>query len=200
MGVIEDRVPVPVALGEPPNQKRLRCEVIPAMQIPYNGTAPTIGKDVYVAPTAVLIGDVTVGDGASIWFNAVLRGDIAPIVIGRNSNVQDNCTIHCDVGKPVTVGDNVTIGHNAVIHGCTIGDGCLIGIGAILLNDVHILPGTVVAAGALVREGSRMGPRQLVTGTPAVAKKALSDKIIERSSEAAGIYRGLAEVYRKAAN
>ena len=167
------------------------------MQIPHNGATPTIGKDVYIAPTAVLIGDVTIGDGASIWFNAVLRADMAPITIGRNSNVQDNCTIHTDTGKPATIGDNVTIGHNAVIHGCTIEDGSLIGIGAIVLNDCHILPGTIVAAGAVVREGSRLGPSQLIVGAPAAVKKPLSDTMAERCVHAAVSYRELAAAYRK---
>lgn len=168
------------------------------MIIPYNGMSPTIGKDVYIAPTAVLIGNVTVEDGASIWFNAVLRGDMAPITIGRNSNVQDNCTIHTDAGKPAVVGEHVTIGHNAVVHGCTIDDGCLIGIGAIVLNGAHILPKTVVAAGAIVRENSRMGPLQLVTGAPAVVKKELSASSSQRFLNAADHYCKLSAAYRRA--
>lgn len=168
------------------------------MQIPYKDKHPTIGDGAFIAPTAVLIGDVTIEDGASVWFNAVLRADMAPIVIGRNSNVQDNCTIHTDEGKPAILGENVTVGHNAVIHGCTIEAGSLIGIGAIVLNEACIREGTVVAAGAVVREGSRLGPRQLVVGAPAVVKKTLSESMAERSRDAAAHYRELANVYRQA--
>lgn len=167
------------------------------MIIEYNGVTPTIGENVFIAPTAVLIGNVTVGDGASIWFNAVLRGDMAAINIGRNSNVQDNCTIHTDFGKPALIGENVTVGHNAVVHGCTIADGCLIGIGAIVLNNAHILPNTVVAAGAIVREESRVGPRQLVAGAPAVVKKSLSDQAVDHFEHAAAFYCELADNYRR---
>ena len=167
------------------------------MQIAHNGLMPKVDDTAYIAPTAVLIGDVTIKAGASVWFNAVLRGDMAPIVIGRNANVQDNCTIHTDFGKPATVGDNVTIGHNAVVHGCTIEDGCLIGIGAIVLNEAHILRETVVAAGAVVREKITLGPRQLVVGAPATAKKTLSDEMAQRCGEAATIYRRLAMAYRQ---
>ena len=165
------------------------------MIIEYNQTVPVIGKRVFIAPTAVLIGDVTIGDGASIWFNAVLRGDMAPIVIGANSNVQDNCTIHTDAGMPATIGDNVTIGHNAVVHGCTIDPGALIGIGAIVLNGAHVETQSVVAAGSVVREGAHVGPRQLVAGAPAVLKCELSDAMLERVSHAPDDYLKLADSY-----
>jgi carbonic anhydrase/acetyltransferase-like protein (isoleucine patch superfamily) len=165
------------------------------MIIEYNQKVPIIGKRVFIAPTAVLIGDVTIGDGASIWFNAVLRGDMAPIVVGTNSNVQDNCTIHTDAGMPATIGNNVTIGHNAVIHGCKIDQGALIGIGAIVLNGAHVKAQSVVAAGAIVREGAHVGPRQLVAGAPAVVKGELSDTMLERVSHAPDDYLKLADRY-----
>jgi carbonic anhydrase/acetyltransferase-like protein (isoleucine patch superfamily) len=167
------------------------------MIITYNGVRPTIGENVFIAPTAVIIGDVTIGDGASIWFNAVLRGDMAPIRIGANSNIQDNCTVHTDVGKPAVIGSHVTVGHNAVIHGCTIDDGSLIGIGAIVLNDAHVRTLSVVAAGAVVREGSRIGPRQLVAGTPATGKKDLADTPMDRFERPATDYLDLARRYRE---
>jgi carbonic anhydrase/acetyltransferase-like protein (isoleucine patch superfamily) len=166
------------------------------MIIDFNQVAPRIGKNVYIAPTAVVIGDVSIGDGASVWFNTVLRGDMAPITIGANSNIQDNCTIHTDFGKPVTIGKNVTVGHNAVVHGCTIGDGSLVGIGAIVLNDAQVLEQTVVAAGAVVREGTRVGPRQLVAGTPALVKKDLADLPMDRFERSAEEYLKLSDAYQ----
>lgn len=165
------------------------------MIIEYNGIGPTIGKNVFIAPTAIVIGDVTIGDGASIWFNAVLRGDMAPIKIGTHTNIQDNCTIHTDFGKPAIIGDHVTVGHNAVVHGCTIDAGSLVGIGAIVLNDVHVMEQTVVAAGAVVREGAQVGPRQLVAGTPATVKKNLADLPMDRFKRSVDQYLKLAATY-----
>lgn len=166
------------------------------MIITYNDIAPTIGENVFIAPTAVVIGDVTIDGGASIWFNAVLRGDMAPIRIGRNTNIQDNCTVHTDYGKPATIADNVTVGHNAVVHGCTIETGSLIGINAVVLNDAHIMAQTVVAAGAVVREGARFGPRQLIAGTPASVKKTLTEAMLKRVDGSVAHYLALAATYR----
>lgn len=165
------------------------------MIIEYNRIVPTIGKNVFIAPTAVLIGDVTIGDGASIWFNAVLRGDMAPIKIGTNTNIQDNCTVHTDFGKPAIIGDHVTVGHNAVVHGCTIDAGSLVGIGAIVLNDAHVMEQTVVAAGAVVREGAQVGPRQLVAGAPATVKKELADLPMGRFERSVEQYLKLSGTY-----
>lgn len=167
------------------------------MIIEFNQMVPKIGKNVYIAPTAVVIGDVTIGDGASIWFNAVLRGDMSSIRIGANSNIQDNCTIHTDFGKPAVIGENVTVGHNAVIHGCTIDAGCLVGIGAVVLNQAHLMEQTLVAAGAVVREGVRFGPRQLVAGTPAAVKKDLADLPLHRLQRAVEEYLKLSTAYLK---
>ena len=166
-----------------------------AIIIEYNGIVPTIGNNVFIAPTAVLIGDVTIGDGASIWFNAVLRGDMASINIGANSNIQDNCTVHTDFGKPAIIGDHVTVGHNAVVHGCTIDAGSLVGIGAIVLNDAHVMEQTVVAAGAVVREGTRVGTRQLVAGIPATVKKELGNLPMDRFKRSVDQYLKLAGTY-----
>jgi len=165
------------------------------MIITYNEITPTIGDNVFIAPTAVIIGNVTIGDGASIWFNAVLRGDMAPIRIGAHTNIQDNCTVHTDFDKPAVVGCSVTVGHNAVIHGCTIDDGCLIGMGAIVLNDAHVQAMSVVAAGAVVREGSRIGPRQLVAGTPATVKRDLANAPMGRFERPVDDYLALARSY-----
>ena len=143
------------------------------MLISYQGHRPKIGKNVFIAPTASIIGNVVIHDNASIWFNAVIRGDLAPIEIGTDTNIQDNCTIHNDEGYPVNIGNRVIVGHNAVIHGCTIEDHCLIGIGAVILNQAHIKKGSIIAAGSVVTSGATFGPWQLAAGTPAVVKKDL---------------------------
>ncbi len=167
------------------------------MIIDYKGIQPKIGNNVFIAPTAVIIGDVTIGDDASIWFNAVLRGDMAPIIVGAGTNIQDNCTVHTDFDTPAVIGDRVTVGHNAVIHGCTIDSGSLVGMGAVVLNNAHVKEQTVVAAGAVVREGSRMGPRQLVAGMPATVKKEFGDQPMDRLEGAAEHYIKQAEFYLK---
>lgn len=144
------------------------------MIIEYKDIRPKIGLNVFIAPTAIVIGDVEIKDNASIWFGSVLRGDMAPIVIGRNTNIQDNCTVHTDKDKPALIGDNVTIGHNAVVHGCAIEDRCLIGISATILTGARVREGSIVAAGSVVIEGQQIGPYQLATGVPAKTKKELS--------------------------
>lgn len=165
------------------------------MIIEYLGKRPTIGKNVFIAPTAAVVGDVTLADGASVWFGAVLRGDEAPIRIGMNTNIQDNATIHTDIDKPAIVGNNVTVGHNALVHGCTIEDGCLIGMAAVVLNDALVAAGTVVAAGALVREGQQMGPHQLVAGVPAVVKRELDSTMAERLRRPVDNYLRMSKEY-----
>ncbi len=144
----------------------------------YNGKRPKIGKNVYIAPTAVIIGDVEIGDHSSIWFHTVLRGDIDAIRIGAHTNIQDNCTVHMDAGKPAIIGDWVTVGHNAVVHGCTVEDDCLIGINATVLSGAMIRRGSIVGGNALVREGQEVGPLQLVIGVPAAVKKQFDESVI----------------------
>ncbi len=161
----------------------------------YKGKKPKIGKNVYIAATAAIIGNVTIKDGANIWFGAVLRGDLAPIEVGKNTNIQDNCTIHVDEDRPVVIGDNVTIGHNAVVHGCTVENYSLVGIGAIALNGALIRSYTVVAAGALVREDQVVGPGQLVAGVPAVMKKQFEETELELLKMPSKIYTNLAGNY-----
>lgn len=165
------------------------------MIIDYKGKTPTIGKNVFIAPTAVVIGDVTIGDHASIWFNAILRGDMAPITVGACSNIQDNCTVHTDFGFPAVIGDRVTVGHNAVVHGCTIETGSLVGIGAVVLNGAHVKEWSVVAAGSVVREGAHLGPRQLVAGAPAAVKKDLTDMPMDRFERSVAQYMTLSASY-----
>lgn len=158
------------------------------MIIEFKGKRPKIGKDVFIAPTAVVIGDVEIGDGSSVWFNTVIRGDSDAIRIGRNTNIQDNCTIHIDEGKPAVIGDYVTVGHNVVVHGCTIEDYCLIGINSTVLNGAHIQRGSIVASNALVMEGKTVGPYHLVAGVPAGLKKELPETIVDVLKEPADIY------------
>jgi carbonic anhydrase/acetyltransferase-like protein (isoleucine patch superfamily) len=144
-----------------------------ATLIELDGVSPRIAADAYVAPTAVLIGDVVVEPGASIWFGAVLRGDNSEIRVGAGSCVQDNCVIHCAENLPTTIGANVTVGHMAMLEGCVIEDGALIGMGAIVLQRAVVGAGSLIAAGAVVGEGVEIPPGMLAAGIPATVKKAL---------------------------
>jgi carbonic anhydrase/acetyltransferase-like protein (isoleucine patch superfamily) len=127
---------------------------------------PNIHPSAFIASTAAVMGDVTVGQDASIWYQTVLRGDMAPIVIGAQSNIQDGTIVHVDEGVPCTVGQRVAVGHRVILHGCTVGDDCLIAMGSVLLNGVSIGDGSVVAAGAVVPEGIQIPPKSLVMGVP----------------------------------
>jgi carbonic anhydrase/acetyltransferase-like protein (isoleucine patch superfamily) len=137
----------------------------------------------FVAPNATLVGEVHVGRESSIWYGAVLRGDMEPIHIGTRSNVQDGTIVHVDVDMPVRIGDGVSIGHRAVIHGCTIEDGCLIGMGAVILSGSRIGAGALVAAGALVREGAIVPAGVLIAGVPGKVLRELTEE--ERARVAA---------------
>lgn len=167
------------------------------MIYPYNGKYPEIGNDVYIAPTAVIIGDVKIGDGASVWFNALVRGDKDRITIGARTNIQDHCTLHLDPGHPLTIGADVTVGHNAVVHGCTIEDKVLIGIGAVVLNNAVVRAGSVVGAGAVVQEGQQIGPCQLAAGVPAKARKEYGTERLSINEGVAMEYVRLGADYRK---
>ncbi|MFH2219912.1 MAG: gamma carbonic anhydrase family protein [Pseudomonadota bacterium] len=167
------------------------------MILEFKGKKPKIGKDVFVAPTAVIVGDVEIKAGASIWFGTVIRGDLAPVRIGRKTNIQDNCTIHTDVDKPAIIGDNVTVGHNAVVHGCTVENNCLIGINAVVLSAARVRTGSVVAAGSLVRQGQEIGPWHLVAGVPAEMKKRLSEETVAERRKTAESYTEIAGEYMK---
>lgn len=158
----------------------------------FNGKKPRIHEAAFIAPNATIIGDVEIELGAGIWYNAVIRADMAPIRIGKNSNVQDNCTVHTDYGKPTTIGQYVTVGHNAVLHGCTVEDCCLIGIRSVLLNNSIIRKNSIVAAGAVVMEKSEFGPNQMIIGMPAEVKKELSKETLEAMRLPAEIYVALA--------
>lgn len=160
--------------------------------------APQIAASAFVAPNATLIGRVVIGENVGVWFNAVLRGDNEPIVIGAGSNVQECAVLHNDPGFPLTVGQNVTIGHAAVVHGCTIGDGSLIGIGAVVLNGARIGRQCLVGAGAVVTEGKTFPDRTLILGAPARVVRELSDEDIARlKSASAPSYAQRAALYRE---
>ena len=145
-------------------------------------------SDYWFAPDARVIGQVTIGAGASIWWGSVLRGDNEPIVLGDGSNLQEHCVCHVDPGFPLTIGQNCTIGHKAMLHGCTIGDGSLIGMGATVLNGAKIGQNCLIGAGALVTEGAEIPDGSLVVGMPARVKRALSDEAIAGLARSAEKY------------
>ena len=142
----------------------------------YGNLRPQIDPAARVAETAVVVGEVSVEAGASLWYGAVLRGDEAPIRVGRDSNIQDNAVLHCDEDFPMTVGRGVTVGHGAILHGCTVEDGCLIGMGATLLDGCVIGEDSIVAAGALVPRGKVIPPRSLVMGVPGKVVRPVTDQ------------------------
>ncbi|HRW16025.1 gamma carbonic anhydrase family protein [Amaricoccus sp.] len=156
-----------------------------------DGVAPELpdGGDVWVAPGARLIGRVILRDGASVWFNAVLRGDNEPIVLGPGSNLQDGVICHTDMGFPLTIGADCTVGHMAMLHGCTIGDGSLIGMGATVLNGAVIGRGALVGAGALVTEGKVIPDHVLAVGRPAKVVRDLTEAEVAGLASAAAGYR-----------
>src|SRR3990170_1902891 len=146
------------------------------MILPYNGRRPEIPATAYVADSADLSGDVTLGDDASVWFRAVLRGDVHSIRVGARSNVQDGSVLHGMKDKyAVVVGDEGTVGHNVTLHGCTIENLCLIGMGSIILNNARVGEGSIIAAGSLVTEGTLVQPRSLFMGRPAKLVRQLTD-------------------------
>ncbi|WP_326654328.1 gamma carbonic anhydrase family protein [Streptomyces anthocyanicus] len=162
------------------------------------GKDPKVDAEVFVAPTASVVGDVTLHAGASVWYGAVLRGDVERISVGADSNIQDNCTLHADPGFPVTVGERVSIGHNAVVHGATVEDDCLIGMGATVLNGAVIGAGSLVAAQALVPQGMRVPPGSLVAGVPAKVKRELTEEERQGVTLNGTMYAALAGQHRDA--
>ena len=142
------------------------------------GIGPTLpaDDDYWIAPTATVVGNVILKKNASIWFGAVLRGDNDPIVIGENSNIQDNSVLHTDIGQPLTIGANVTVGHMVMLHGCAVGDGSLIGIGSIILNGAKIGKNCIIGAGSLITEGKEIPDNSMVMGSPGKVVRALSDE------------------------
>ncbi|MFF7312235.1 DapH/DapD/GlmU-related protein [Streptomyces sp. NPDC008137] len=167
-----------------------------AMITGIGGREPQVDPEAFVAPTASVIGGVTLGAGASVWYGAVLRGDVESISVGADSNVQDNCTLHADPGFPVAVGERVSIGHNAVVHGATVEDDCLIGMGATVLNGAVIGAGSLVAAQALVPQGMVVPPGSLVAGVPAKVKRPLTEEEKQGVTLNGTMYAELAKAHR----
>lgn len=154
-----------------------------------------IDPSVFLAPGARLAGEVRIGRGSSVWFNTVVRGDTAPVVIGIETNLQDLTLVHVDAGEPAIIGDRVTVGHRAIIHGCRIEDECLIGMGAIVLSGAKIGRGSLIGAGALVREGQEIPPGSLVLGAPARVMGPVKDAHREAIANGASHYAALARSY-----
>jgi carbonic anhydrase/acetyltransferase-like protein (isoleucine patch superfamily) len=169
-----------------------------AMIVELDGVAPSVGEDVFLAPTAVLVGDVRVGDRANIWFGAVLRGDTSHIAIGEECSIQDNAVIHCAHDLPTVVGARVTVGHGALLEGCVVEDEALIGMGAIVLQRARVGCGALVAAGAVVSEGGQVAAGMLAAGVPAREKKELSGSALRWTRTAAEEYQQYSKRYMTA--
>ena len=149
---------------------------------------PKCEKDVFIAPGAVVVGDVTLKEKSSIWYNSTVRGDDAPIVVGECTNIQDNVVLHGDIGYPLTIGNGVSVGHGAIVHGCTVGDDTLIGMGAIILNGAKIGKRCLIGAGALVTQHEEIPDGSLVLGNPGKVVRSLTPEEIEKNRENARGY------------
>jgi len=169
-----------------------------ALIVAVGGHSPEIVPTAWVAPNATLIGQVRIAAHASVYYGAVLRGDIEPIVLGEGSNIQDNCVVHTDIGAPAIIGANVGVGHGAIIHGATVGDGALVGMGAMLLSGSAIGEGAFVAAGALVREGQHIPEHHLALGVPAKDRGVLDEDSRDRVVRNAREYIELTKLHRSA--
>lgn len=156
---------------------------------------PRIDPTAFIAPGAVVVGDVEILAESSVWFGAVIRGDTDAIRIGRRTNVQDLCVLHADAGFPCHLGDGVTVGHAAIVHGATVEDDALIGMKAVIMNGARIGAGSIVAVGALVTEGTIVPPGSVVMGVPGKVRRSVADRDRERSRHAAEHYVALAKLY-----
>ncbi|MEI6087175.1 MAG: gamma carbonic anhydrase family protein [Bacteroidota bacterium] len=151
-----------------------------ALILPVQGKSPAFGKDCFVAPNATIVGDVVMGDECSVWFNAVIRGDVNYIKIGNKVNIQDGAIVHCTYQKhPTNIGNHVSIGHNAMVHGCTIHDNVLIGMGAIVMDECVVHSNSIIAAGAVVLEGTIVEAGSIYAGVPAKKVKEVSQDLIQ---------------------
>jgi gamma-carbonic anhydrase len=169
---------------------------MPVIQ-PYDGRAPRLHPSVYVAETGVVIGDVEIGEGSSVWFGAIVRGDVHHVRVGARTNLQDQTVVHVTGGKhPTVIGDDVTVGHRVVLHGCTVHDRCLVGIGAIVLDGAVLEPESMVGAGALVPPGMVVPSGTLVLGSPAKVKRKLTAEELAFFRTSADRYAGYAARYR----
>ena len=168
------------------------------MIVTLDGVTPVVHETAWVAPSADLVGAVDLRAGSSVWYTAVLRADIDPIVLGERSNLQDGVVVHTDAGHPVSIGAGVSVGHRAVLHGCTVEDDCLIGMGAIVLGGARIGTGSLVAAGAVVPEGAVIAPRSLVVGVPGRVRREIDGPGLARIRANAEVYVELARRHRAA--
>ncbi|NMA87490.1 MAG: gamma carbonic anhydrase family protein [Tissierellia bacterium] len=155
---------------------------------------PNIHKNSFIAEDAAVIGDVSIGEGTSIWYSAVVRGDIESITIGKYSNIQDNCTVHTETNIPTKIGDYTVVGHNAIVHGCTVGDNCLIGMGSVILNNAVIGDNCIIGAGTVVTEGKEIPPSSLVIGIPGKVVRQVTEEEIRAVKANAIRYN---ELYKK---
>lgn len=167
------------------------------MILPYRKRFPRIHPSVFVAPGAHVIGDVTVGQGSSIWFGSVLRADINRIRVGKNTNIQDLSVLHVDYDKPCILGDGIIVGHHAVVHGCRVEEGALVGIGSRILNGARVGAYSLIGAGAVVLEHARIPERSLVLGVPGKVVRRLTDEEAATHVPWAERYKKLADEYRK---
>ena len=167
-----------------------------ASLIEFKGKKPILGERVFIAEGAKVIGDVEIGDDSSVFYNTVIRADLAEIRIGKRTNIQDNATIHLSTGVGVHVGDDVTVGHNAILHACDVDDHVLIGMGAILMDGVHIKSASVVAAGAVVTQNKEFPERSLIVGAPAHVVRELTEDEIRKFHENAEHYLVIKEELR----
>ena len=166
------------------------------MILAYRQVFPRLCSSVFVAPGARIIGDVEIGAESSVWFGAVIRGDLNSIRIGERTSIQDNSVLHVDTGRRfMRIGDGVTVGHGVVLHGCTIGNRCLVGMGAVIMNESIIGEGCIVGAGSLVAEGTRVEERTLLVGVPARPKRAVTDADLERIDAGVREYQELSRRY-----
>ncbi len=162
----------------------------------YKGKTPRIGTGAFVAPTATVIGDVTIGDHSSVWHNVVIRGDVNFVRIGDSTNIQDSCVLHVAAQDfPLYIGNEVTVGHGCVLHGCKIGNRCLIGMGAVVLDGAEIGEGSLVASGSVVLQGARISPGTLVAGIPASRKRDVDADTLKMIEQSAADYVTLAKDY-----
>lgn len=162
-----------------------------------DGKRPRVHPDAFVAPGATLIGDIEVGPGCGIWFGVVMRGDVASIIVGAGSNVQDNTVIHCAEGLPTVIGENVTIGHQALLEGCVVEDGAVVGMGSILLQRSRLGAGAMLAAGSVLGEGAEIPAGHLGAGAPAHVRKPLAGSSARWVSRTAEHYQANARRYRR---
>ena len=167
-----------VYMLSPAYKKQKKLLAMPLL-LPVKGVSPVFGQNCYIAPNATIVGDVTMGDDCSIWFNAVVRGDVNSIRIGNKVNIQDGAVIHCTYQKTKTIiGNNVSIGHNAIVHGCTVHDNVLIGMGAIIMDNAEIGSHSIIAAGAVVLEGVKVEAGSIYAGVPAKKVKNVPEELI----------------------